>query len=131
MSQTPIIAITTASAPKAVGPYSQATAAGGFVFVSGQIPLDPSSGAVVPGGIREQTGRVLKNIGAILTEAGLTPRSVVKTEVFLKDMNDFAAMNEVYASYFAGEIVPARVTVEVSRLPRDVLVEISCTAYGG
>jgi 2-iminobutanoate/2-iminopropanoate deaminase len=86
------------------------------------------SGAIVPGGIKEQTTQVLKNIEAILKEAGLTLHRVVKAEVFLKDFNDFAAMNEVYADFFTGEIKPARVTVEASRLPRDVLIEIGCVA---
>ena len=129
MSEPRITAIATRAAPMAIGPYSQAVVAGGFVFVSGQIPLNPSSGLIVPGGIREQTTQTLKNIEAILNEAGLSLNSIVKTEVFVKDLNDFAAMNEVYAAFFPGEINPARVTVEASRLPRDVLVEIGCIAY--
>jgi 2-iminobutanoate/2-iminopropanoate deaminase len=127
MAQT-ITAIHTDAAPKAIGPYSQAVLAGGFVFVSGQIALNPSTGSIIEGGIRDQTLQVLKNIQAILKEAALSLNRVVKTEVFLKDFNDFAAMNEVYATFFPGEIKPARVTVEVSRLPRDVLIEIGCVA---
>jgi 2-iminobutanoate/2-iminopropanoate deaminase len=123
-----ITAIHTEGAPKAIGPYSQAVVAGGFVFVSGQIALNPSTGSIIEGGIKEQTLQVLKNIEAILKEAGLSLDRVVKTEVFLNDFNEFAAMNEVYATFFPGEIKPARVTVEVSRLPRDVLIEIGCVA---
>jgi len=123
-----ITAINTQAAPKAIGPYSQAVVAGGFVFVSGQIALNPSTASIIEGGIMDQTLQVLKNIEAILKEAGLSLNRVVKTEVFLKDFNDFAAMNEVYATFFPGDIKPARVTVEVSRLPRDVLVEIGCIA---
>jgi 2-iminobutanoate/2-iminopropanoate deaminase len=124
-----ITAINTQAAPKAIGPYSQAVVAGGFVFVSGQIALNPSTGSIIEGGIMDQTLQVLKNIEAILKEAGLSLNRVVKTEVFLKDFNDFAAMNEVYATFFPGDIKPARVTVEVSRLPKDALVEIGCVAY--
>lgn len=131
MAQAKISALSTQEAPKAIGPYSQATLAGSFIFVSGQIALDPSTGSITEGGIAEQSTRALKNIAAILNEAGLTMDSVVKTEVFLKDFNDFAAMNEVYAIFFSSEIKPARVTVEVSRLPKDALVEISCIAYRG
>jgi 2-iminobutanoate/2-iminopropanoate deaminase len=124
-----ITAINTQAAPKAIGPYSQAVVAGGFVFVSGQIALNPSTASIIEGGIMDQTLQVLKNIEAILKEAGLSLNRVVKTEVFLKDFNDFAAMNDVYATFFPGDIKPARITVEVSRLPRDVLVEIGCVAY--
>jgi 2-iminobutanoate/2-iminopropanoate deaminase len=123
--------INTPDAPQAIGPYSQAVAAGGFLFVSGQIPLDPGSMTVVEGGIAEQTAQVLRNIQAILHQAGLGLGQVVKTEIFLKDMGSFATVNEVYASFFTGDPKPARVTVEVSRLPRDVLVEISCVVYSG
>jgi 2-iminobutanoate/2-iminopropanoate deaminase len=123
-----ITAIDTSRAPKAIGPYSQAVVAGAFVFVSGQIALNPSTGSIVEGGIKDQTHQVLKNIEVILKEAGLSLNRIVKTEVFLKDFNDFAAMNEVYASYFSTGVKPARVTVEVSRLPRDVLIEIGCVA---
>ena len=123
-----ITAINTQAAPKAIGPYSQAVVAGGFVFVSGQIALNPSTASIIEGGIMDQTLQVLKNIEAILKEAGLSLNRVVKSEVFLKDFNDFAAMNEVYATFFPGDVKPARITVEVSRLPRDVLVEIGCVA---
>jgi 2-iminobutanoate/2-iminopropanoate deaminase len=128
MAQNIITAINTQAAPKAIGPYSQAVVAGGFVFVSGQIALDPSTGSIIEGGIKDQTLQVLKNIEAILKEAGLSLSRIVKTEVFLKDFNEFTAMNEVYATFFPGDIKPARVTVEVSRLPRDVLIEIGCVA---
>ena len=123
-----IDSVSTANAPAAIGPYSQAVAAGGFLFVSGQIPIDPATGAVVAGDIRAQTRQVLANLKAILGARGLTPDRVVKTEVFLADMNDFAAMNEVYADCFCGPVRPARQAVEAARLPRDVRVEISCIA---
>ena len=118
-------------APAAIGPYSQAVAAGDFLFVSGQIPLNPASATIVSGGIREQTSQALKNIQAILEESGTGLDNVVKVEVFLKNMNDFASMNEVYATFFSRDSAPARVAVEVSRLPRDVLIEVSCIAYLG
>jgi 2-iminobutanoate/2-iminopropanoate deaminase len=124
-----ITAINTQAAPKAIGPYSQAVVAGGFVFVSGQIALNLSTGSIIEGGIKDQTLQVFKHIEAILKEAGLSLNRVVKSEVYLKDFNEFAAMNEVYATFFPGEIKPARVTVEVSRLPKDALVEIGCIAY--
>jgi 2-iminobutanoate/2-iminopropanoate deaminase len=120
-------AIATAGAPAAIGPYSQAIVSGGFVFVSGQIPLDPASGQLTAGGVAEQTARVLENLRAVLEAAGASLDSVVKTTVYLKDMADFAAMNEVYARYFA-DPAPARATVEAARLPRDVRVEIDCIA---
>ncbi len=123
-----ITAIQTEGAPKAIGPYCQAVVAGGFVFVSGQIALNPSTGSIIDGGIKDQTLQVLKNIEAILKEAGLSLNRVVKSEVYLKDFNEFASMNEVYATFFPGDIKPARVTVEVSRLPKDALVEIGCIA---
>lgn len=120
--------IATADAPAAIGPYSQAIAAGqGMIFTAGQIPLDPATGAVVAGGIREQTARVLENIAAILREAGSDCAHVVKTTVFLADMGEFGAMNEVYARYFPND-PPARSTVQVSRLPKDVRVEIEAVA---
>ncbi len=127
----PLSAISSREAPQAIGPYSQAVAAGGFIFVSGQIALDPATMAMVPGGIREQTAQVLKNIGTILGSVRLGFSDIVKTEVFLKDMGDFGAMNEVYASFFTGDAKPARAAVEVSRLPRNALIEIACTAYQG
>ncbi|MBP6939703.1 MAG: RidA family protein [Deltaproteobacteria bacterium] len=118
-------------APKAIGPYSQAVSAGDFTFVSGQIGMDPRTGNIVEGGIREQTAQVLNNLRAILVTAGLSTKDVVKAEVYLSDMNDFAVMNEVYAASFLGDTKPARAAVQVARLPRDVLVEISCIAYRG
>jgi 2-iminobutanoate/2-iminopropanoate deaminase len=123
-------AISTTEAPGAIGPYSQAIRAGDFVFISGQIPLDPATGALVDGGITEQTHRVLKNLDAILRAAGTSFNSVVKTTVYLADMGEFAAMNTVYAEYVAVP-APARATVEVARLPRDVRVEIDVIAYLG
>lgn len=122
--------IQTNRAPAPVGPYSQAIAiAGEMVFVSGQIALDAVTGKIVaPDSVKGQTEQVLANLQAILTEAGLTLADVVKTSVFLADMNDFAAMNEVYARYFDEATAPARACVEVSRLPKDVLVEIECIA---
>lgn len=125
----PLKEIRTGNAPAAVGPYSQAVEADGFVFVSGQIPLDPSTGKLVKGGITEQTERVLDNIAAVLDAGGLGPENVVRCDVFLKDMNDFEAMNEVYESKFTGKIKPARQAVEVARLPLDARVEISCIAH--
>ena len=122
--------IATANAPAAIGPYSQAVCIGDLLFTSGQIALDPATGAIVAGGIREQTARVLENLDAVLHEAGLGMSDVVKTTVFLKNMTDFATMNEVYANYFApdGVVPPARSTVEVARLPKDALVEIEMIA---
>jgi 2-iminobutanoate/2-iminopropanoate deaminase len=119
------------NAPAAIGPYSQAIRAGGMIFVSGQIPLDPSTGALIEEkDIYSQTRRVLANLQEILTAAGVTRSHVVRTTVFLKDMNDFAEMNRAYAEFF-GTSVPARSTVEVSRLPRDARVEIDCIALAG
>ncbi|MEW5846637.1 MAG: RidA family protein [Bacteroidota bacterium] len=119
--------ICTEKAPKAVGPYSQAVEANGFIFISGQIPIDPSTGKVVEGGIKEQTEQVLKNIGAILKEAGLDYKNVVKTTCLLSDMDNFAAMNEVYSRYFTSEM-PARAAYGVVRLPLGVMIEIECIA---
>ncbi|QQS47833.1 MAG: RidA family protein [Acidobacteriota bacterium] len=119
--------IKTELAPEAIGPYSQAIKANGLVFASGQIPLDPAGMQVVEGDIRVQTERVLKNLQAVLEAAGTSLGRVVKTTVYLADMNEFAAMNEVYAGFF-GVTCPARATVQVSRLPRDVRVEIDCIA---
>ena len=122
--------ISTLNAPAAIGPYSQAVRVGDMVFTSGQVALDPDTGALVAGGIREQTTRVLDNLTAVLAEAGLDMANVVKTTVYLKNMNDFAAMNEIYATYLApeGVVPPARSTVEVARLPKDALVEIDLIA---
>jgi 2-iminobutanoate/2-iminopropanoate deaminase len=117
----------TDNAPAAIGPYSQAIVANGFVFTAGQVPFDPKSMQLVQGDIATQTEQVMKNLQAILTQAGADLSSVVKTTVFLQDMNDFAAMNEVYARHF-GEHKPARSTVQVARLPRDAAVEIECVA---
>lgn len=122
--------VQTDSAPKAIGPYSQAIKANGFVFASGQIPLDPTTMEIVEGGIREQTERVMNNLAAVLEAAGSSMEGVVKTTVFLKDLSDFAEMNEVYRSFFK-QIPPARSTVEVARLPRDVRVEIDLIALEG
>lgn len=124
--------ISTADAPAAIGPYSQAVRVGDIVFTSGQVPLDPATGVLVAGGIREQTVRVLENLKAVLHAAGLEMAQVVKTTVFLKNMADFAPMNEVYAGYLApeGVVPPARSTVEVARLPKDALVEIELIARG-
>jgi 2-iminobutanoate/2-iminopropanoate deaminase len=124
------ILINSPSAPAAIGPYSQAIRVGNLVFTAGQIPLDPATGQVVAPGIAEQTTRVLESLKAILEAAGSSLPQVVKSTVFLKDFNDFAAMNAVYGAYLAPEGVtpPARTTVEVSRLPKDVLVEIELVA---
>ena len=122
--------VQTDNAPKAIGPYSQAITANGFVFASGQIPLDPATMQIVEGGIREQTERVLNNLSAVLQAAGSSLDRVVKTTVFLADLADFAEMNEIYGRFF-GETPPARSTVEVARLPRDVRVEIDVIALVG
>lgn len=119
--------VSTEAAPGAIGPYSQAVKAGGFVFCSGQIPIDPETGEFVSGGVAEQTDQVLKNLTAVLKAAGSGLESVVKTSVFLADMGDFAAMNEVYGKYFDTN-KPARATVQAARLPRDARVEIDCIA---
>jgi 2-iminobutanoate/2-iminopropanoate deaminase len=120
-------AVSTASAPKAIGPYSQAVRAGSLLFVSGQVPIDPDTGQIVAGDIGVQTHRVFQNIGEILRAGGATFDHVVRTTVFLADMNDFAAMNEAYATYFTAP-APARATVQVSRLPKDARVEIDVIA---
>lgn len=122
--------VQTDRAPSAIGPYSQAIVHGNLVFTAGQIPLDPANGELVGGDIREQTKRVLENLSAILTSAGASLNSVLKTTVYLADMGEFAAMNEVYASYFADH-KPARSTVQAARLPRDVKVEIDAIAVVG
>ncbi len=119
--------IATNDGPKAIGPYSQAVKVNGFVFLSGQIPLDPATQQLVEGDIAAQTERVLQNVGGILKAAGSSLEQVVKTTVFLKNMSEFAAMNEVYGRYFA-QSPPARSTVEVARLPKNVLVEIEVIA---
>lgn len=122
--------VQTDSAPQAIGPYSQAVKAGGFVFASGQIPIDPATGQFVAGGVAEQTEQVLKNVSAVLEAAGSSLNQVVKTTVFLLDMNDFAVMNEVYGRFFT-DAPPARATVQAARLPRDARVEIEATAIAG
>ena len=119
--------VQTGNAPAAIGPYSQAVVANGFVFTAGQVPFDPQTMQLVEGDIAAQTEQVMRNLRAILQQAGADLSTVVKTTVFLKDMNDFAAMNEVYARHF-GDHKPARSTVQVARLPRDVDVEIECVA---
>jgi len=122
--------IYTETAPKPLGPYSQAVKAGNMLFVSGQIPIDPKTGEVVKGGIKEQTRQVLENIKAVLEAAGYTLNDVTMAFVFLADMNMFPEYNEVYAQYFK-EKPPARVTVQAARLPRDVLIEIAVIAVRG
>jgi 2-iminobutanoate/2-iminopropanoate deaminase len=119
--------VATRRAPQAIGPYSQAVVAGGFLFASGQIPLDPASMKVVEGDIRVQTEQVMRNLAAVLEDAGTSFRHVVKTTVFLKSMDDFAGMNETYAAAF-GDHRPARSTVAVKTLPKNVLVEIDVIA---
>ncbi len=123
-------AISTAKAPAAIGPYSQAIRANGLIFTSGQIPIDPATGQIISGDVAAQTERVLKNVSEILTAAGTSLDKVVRTTVFLKNMSEFAQMNEVYARFFTKE-PPARSTVEVARLPKDVLVEIDVIALAG
>lgn len=120
--------VATGNAPQAIGPYSQAVKTNGLVFCSGQIPLDPATGQVVAGGIAEQTARVLDNLKGVLEAAGAGLDSVVKTTVFVKDLAEFGAMNEVYGTYFSAG-APARSTVEVARLPKDVKVEIEAIAF--
>lgn len=119
--------IVTDKAPAPIGPYSQAIRAGGLIYVSGQIPIDPASGALVEGDIAAQTRQVLKNLAAILDAAGSGLGKVVKTTIFLTNLDDFARLNQVYAEYL-GESKPARATVQVSRLPKEVLVEIEAVA---
>jgi len=119
--------IQTDRAPEAIGPYSQAIKANGFIFASGQIPLDPTTMQIVEGGIEEQTRRVLDNLRAVLEAAGSSLGRVVKTTVYLADLGEFAAMNVIYAEYF-GERKPARATVQVARLPRDVRIEVDLIA---
>jgi 2-iminobutanoate/2-iminopropanoate deaminase len=119
--------VTTSDAPAAIGPYSQAINANGFLFTAGQIPLDPATMKVVEGGIEEQAERVMLNLAAILTAAGTSFERVVKTTCFLADLNDFPAFNKIYGSRF-GENPPARSTVQVAKLPLGVLVEVECVA---
>lgn len=121
--------IATDKAPAAIGPYAQANIFGDILFASGQIPLIPETGMMAEGGIREQTEQVFRNIKAILSEAGTGLDNVLKTTVFLKDINDFAAMNEVYAAHFEGKKLPSRSAVQVGKLPKDALVEIEVIAH--
>ena len=122
--------VSTQAAPAAIGPYSQGTAGGGLVITSGQLPIDPATGAFAPGGIAEQTRQSLKNVQAVLEAAGSGMEKVLKTTVFLSDMENFAAMNEVYGEFFPQGSCPARSAVEVARLPKDALVEIEAIALG-
>ena len=126
-----IIKIETVNAPKAIGPYSQATRAGSFVFVSGQIPVDPVTGEIVSREAPAQAEQVFKNITAVLEAAGCSMADVVKTTVYLKDMNAFSSVNSIYGMYFNGAVLPARAAVEVARLPKDILVEAEVIAYCG
>ncbi len=120
--------VTTTKAPAAIGPYSQANIFGNLVFTSGQVPLDPASGALVEGGIEAQTKQVFANLKAVLEEAGSGLDKIIKTTCFIKNMNDFATINEIYGSYFEGDY-PSRSAVEVARLPKDCLIEIEAIAY--
>ena len=122
--------INTTQAPAPIGPYAQAVAAGGFLFASGQIAIDPSSGQLITINIIQETTQVMRNIGAVLAEAGMDYSHIVKTTIFLKDMEQFALVNDVYGNYFQSDF-PARETVQVSRLPKDVNVEISVIAFKG
>jgi len=120
--------VRTDSAPNPIGPYSQATELNGVIFTSGQIAIDPATGKLIDGDVREQSKRVFENLQAVLEAAGSNLEQVVKTTIFLSDMADFAVVNEIYAGYF-GQSLPARSTVEVGRLPLDVAVEVDCIAY--
>ena len=123
--------ICTKNAPDAIGPYSQGVRAGDLLYVSGQVPIDPKTGAVVEGGIQAQAHQVFKNLKAILEEAGMSFDNVVKTTVLLADMGDFATVNEIYAQYFNGAILPARAAFQVAALPKAAMVEIELVAYQG
>ena len=122
--------ISTTNAPATIGPYSQANFANGILYISGQIPVNPENGKLVEG-IEKETHQVMKNLKAILTEAGMTFDNAVKVSIFLKSMDDFAVVNEIYASYFSNDQFPARETVQVSCLPKNVDVEISMIAFKG
>lgn len=124
----PIQQITALKAPKAIGPYSQGIMTEQFVFVSGQIPIDPQSGILIDMDIVKQTQLALDNLQAVLEEAGLNYNHVIKTEIYLKDMNHFQEVNRIYAERFSGPVKPARIVIEVARLPMDALIEISCIA---
>lgn len=121
--------VVTEQAPAAIGPYSQAVHAGNYLFISGQIGIDPAVGKITTDKVELQTRQAIKNIEAIMQAHGLRLENIVKTDVYLKDMKDFSAMNLAYAEHFNSEVMPARATVQVSKLPQDALVEISCTAY--
>ena len=121
--------VVTDKAPAAIGPYAQGNTLGDLVFTSGQVPLDPKTGEVVGTTIEEQAERALKSLQAVVEEAGSSLDKVIKTTVFLSDMNNFAKVNEIYASYFEGDNLPSRSAVEVARLPKDVLIEIEAIAY--
>ncbi len=121
--------INTDKAPAAIGPYVQANVYGDLIFTSGQIPLDPKSGEIIGTTVSEQAHQVFKNIGEVLMESGATYETVLKTTVFIRNMNDFAIVNEVYAQYFTGDMLPSRSAVEVARLPKDVLIEVETIAY--
>lgn len=125
---TPLVQISTSEAPAAIGPYSQAIRAGDFLYCSGQIPLDPTTGTITEGGITAQAHQVLQNLGAVLRAAGVSYDRVVKTTVYLADMGDFAEVNEVYAGYFSAP-APARATIQAAALPKNVRVEIDVVAY--
>ena len=126
----PLTAVSTPHAPGAIGPYSQGLRAGDYLYLSGQIPIDPATGQVVAGGIVEQTHQVLKNLGAVLAAGGASYQQVVKTTVYLIDMAEFSAMNEIYGTYFSAP-APARATIQAAALPRAVRVEIDIVAYLG
>lgn len=126
----PLAPVSTTEAPGAIGPYSQAIIAGGFLFASGQIPLDPTTGIITEGGITAQTHQVLQNLGAVLKAAGISYDRVVKTTVYLSDMANFPAVNEIYGTYFPAP-APARATIQAAALPRNVLVEIDLVAFVG
>ncbi len=123
-------AVSTGSAPKALGPYSQAIRAGQFLFVSGQVPIDPATGELVGGSIADQTRRALENVGAILQAGGASFQNVVRTTVYLADLSDFSSMNEVYATFFTPP-QPARSTIQAARLPRDARIEVDVIAFVG
>ncbi len=123
--------ISTSKAPDAIGPYSQAVRAGDFLYISGQIPIDPKTGALVEGGIEPQANQVFQNLDAILKEAGMSFDNVVKTTVLLADMGDFATVNQIYAQFFNGAILPARAAFQVAALPKAAMVEIELVAYQG
>lgn len=122
------VAVSTKKAPAAIGPYSQAVRLGNLVFTSGQIPADPASGEIVPGGVEAQARQVLKNLGEVLSASGVSLDNVLKTTLFIKNMDDFTLINKVYAEFFSSQ-PPARSCVEVARLPKDVLIEIEAVAY--